>query len=88
MLIAVLGGCGPPLPDPESPGAKVLVERCGGCHRPYAPQTMTLPMWQYQMERMRGVFAQKGVPWLSPEEEMLLRQYLARYAGGGGGAGS
>jgi Dihaem cytochrome c len=77
----VAAGCGPSLPDPESPGARVLAARCGGCHRVYAPGSMTAEMWRVQMERMRALFAQRGIPWLSPADEQAVRDYLTAHAG-------
>ena len=74
-------GCGPALPDAEAPGAVVLRARCAGCHRLYAPASMTWPMWQVQVERMRALFAQRGLPWLTAVEERELRDYLAAHAG-------
>lgn len=74
-------GCGPSLPDPESPGARVLAARCGGCHRVYAPGSMTAEMWRVQMERMRALFAERGIPWLSPADEQAVRDYLTAHAG-------
>ena len=82
VLAAVLAGCSVELPDPDSPGARVLATRCGGCHRLYAPGTMTLAMWDLQLDRMRRLYAQRGIAWLSPEEEATLRTYLATHAGG------
>lgn len=83
LAVTALAACGPNLPEPESTGARVLAQRCGGCHRVYAPGTMTVAMWDYQLERMRGLFAQRGLAWLPPAEEEALRSYLDRWAGGG-----
>jgi len=80
-VAALASACGPSLPEPESAGARVLAQRCSGCHRVYTPNTMTRPMWTLQLERMRGVLARAGVPWLSPEEERALESYLDQYAG-------
>jgi hypothetical protein len=89
MLIrAVLGativavGCGSSLPEETSPAAQAYVRHCGGCHRAYAPGSMTWPMWEYQVGRMRVLFTQLRKPWLSPEEERLVVDYLRRHAGG------
>jgi len=76
-------GCDARLPDPESAGARVMRERCGGCHRVYAPSGMTFEMWQVQVARMRERFAQAGRPWLVPEEERALLDYLRTHAGQG-----
>ena len=79
LLLAA--GCGAALPDPDTPGARILRERCTGCHRLYAPGTMTLEMWRVQIERMRVLFAQRGLPWLTRDEERALLDYLTAHAG-------
>lgn len=58
-----------------------MAARCGGCHRMYAPSSMTIAMWDVQLARMRALFQQRRIPWLSPPEEQALRDYLARHAG-------
>jgi len=52
-----------------------------GCHRLYAPGSMTLAMWKVQTGRMREEFARRGMPWLTPDEERALLDYLAAHAG-------
>ena len=74
-------GCGPALPDPETPGAVVLQRRCTGCHGLSAPGSMTLAMWEVQLGRMQGEFARRGLPWLTADEERALREYLTTHAG-------
>jgi hypothetical protein len=59
----------------------VLRERCAGCHRLSAPGSMTLEMWKVQLDRMRGLYAQRGLPWLTPGEERALLDYLTAHAG-------
>ena len=81
-LLLLTAACGPSLPDPDAPGARVLRERCGGCHRLYAPGTMTVEMWKFQVARMRDEFARRGMPWLTAEEERALLGYLGAHAGG------
>jgi hypothetical protein len=79
LLLAA--GCGPSLPEPDSPGARVLAERCAGCHRVYPPGLMTAGMWRYQVDRMRALFAERGIPWLAPAEEQALLDYVTSHAG-------
>ena len=76
----LLVGCGPGLPEPQSAGAQAFMRRCGECHRPYAPGSMTWPMWEYQLARMQLLFTQLHRPWLSPEEERLVIEYIRRHA--------
>jgi hypothetical protein len=79
--VVVAAGCGGGLPDPDSAGARVLRARCGGCHRVYAPGTMTSEMWKVQVERMHELFQRRGIAWLTPDEQRALLDYLARHAG-------
>ena len=83
VLVAALlaSGCGPSLPDPETPGAVVLRERCTGCHGLSTPGSMTLEMWKVQLARMQGEFTRRGLPWLSAAEERALMDYLTAHAG-------
>ena len=74
-------GCGGSLPDPESRGAQVLAGRCGGCHRVYTPGSMTFEMWKAQLVNMRVLFAKRGIPWLSSDDERALLDYLQAHAG-------
>ncbi len=74
--------CAPSLPEPLSPGAQAFARCCGECHRAYAPGSMTWPMWEYQLGRMRLLFEQLHRPWLAPEEERLVTEYLQKHAEG------
>ncbi len=58
-----------------------MVEQCGGCHRVYPPGSMTRDMWTYQLGRMQLLFTQLRRPWLTPEQENALREYLDAHAG-------
>ena len=42
---------------------------------------MTIAMWDVQLDRMQRLFAQRGIPWLTADEERALRDYLGRHAG-------
>jgi hypothetical protein len=75
-----------PLPDAESPAAKVFVSYCRQCHSPPSPTLHTRAEWQQTIQRMRGhIAAQSGpldtgvlVP--SAEEFEALSQYLDDHA--------
>jgi hypothetical protein len=69
------------LPEPESAGAKLYVERCAVCHRAYNPGTMTIEMWKLVLDRMQGVMSRNGLRPLSPEETSVLLDYLRRNSG-------
>jgi len=79
--VLLLAGCRA-LPEPESPAAQLYKAQCGSCHRAYHPGTMTWPMWEYQMGRMKLLYTQLRRPWLTPQEESLVNGYLKRHAEG------
>jgi hypothetical protein len=83
LLPSVLFGCQKPKPLPEQGtySQQLYVERCGVCHRPYSPSSMTAAMWETQVEAMRAKIAQAGQPPLSPEQDLAILDYLKRNAG-------
>jgi hypothetical protein len=75
-------GCAPkPLPELGSSAEQLYVGRCGGCHRPFLPSTMTSAMWTEQVEAMQLKMAQAGVAPLSDAERREILDYLERNAG-------
>lgn len=74
-------GCAQPLPDAESPAARIYAEQCGLCHRPYAPRLMTAAMWEIQVARMDEMRARRGVPPLGPADRATILEYLRDHAG-------
>jgi hypothetical protein len=81
-LALSLGGCKRnALPDPASPDAHVYVARCGQCHAPYNPRTMTADMWRAQVPMMEDKMRQAGLPALSDSEREQILDYLSANAG-------
>ncbi len=75
-------GCAPkPLPERGSSAEQLYAGRCGGCHRPFLPSTMTSAMWAEQVEAMQLKMAQAGVTPLSDSERREIMDYLERNAG-------
>lgn len=81
-LCVALAGCDASLPDPTSPGAQLYATRCAGCHRLYAPGTLTSAMWEVTVRRMQGELARRGVPPLTAEEQATLLEYLDHHSTG------
>jgi hypothetical protein len=75
-----VAGCNASLPEPESPAARLYAARCNDCHRLYAPQVLTYPMWEMMVDRMQGEMARRGVPPLDAEERAVLMPYLKKFA--------
>jgi len=81
IALAAAVACGPELPEPESAGGRIMLTKCGGCHRVYVPQLMTFEMWKVQLDRKERLHAKERRPWLSEEEERILLAYIERHAG-------
>lgn len=75
-----IGGCDAALPEPESSAAQVYSQRCGGCHRLYAPGALKFEMWKLTLQRMQGEMARRGAKPLTPDETNLLLDYLQRHS--------
>ena len=76
----VLASCSRPLPEAESPGAKLYVSHCGSCHAAQNPGSLTATMWKVQVDRMDSKLRAAGkVPPAGAEREAIL-EYLARNA--------
>jgi hypothetical protein len=84
VALVGLTACNAKLPEPDSPGAKVYASRCSsGCHRLFAPGSLTYEMWKLQVERMQGEFVRRGLPPLSAQERALVLDYLKRHSSSG-----
>jgi hypothetical protein len=81
-LALVTAGCDARLPDPDAPGARLYADRCGGCHRLYAPASLTAAMWEVTVRRMQGELVRRGVPPLTRDEQATLLAYLAQHSTG------
>ena len=82
VLVLAVAGCKPkPLPELGSPAEVLYANRCGGCHRVYAPSTMTAAMWSEQIVAMRQKIAEAGQPPMSTFDEHQILSYLQRHAG-------
>lgn len=83
LLVAM--GCTHALPDADSPGAQVYQARCGTCHPPHEPRSLTAAMWELQVNRMRETMRRRGVTPLSDDEQALVLAYLRAHATDAGG---
>jgi hypothetical protein len=74
--------CSPkPLPEADSPGAKLYVEKCNGCHVAYRPELLTAAMWQTMVARMEIEMRRRGIEMDAKTKSEIL-DYLTRNAGG------
>lgn len=81
-IAAGLAGCRTAsLPEQGSAAEHLYAQRCGSCHKPYAPSSMTVAMWATQVDAMEPKIAQAGLPPLSETERRTILNYLERNAG-------
>lgn len=81
-ITLALAGCrSGKLPDESGYAAQLYIKRCGGCHVPYNPRSMTAAMWKVQMTAMEDRIRQAGMKPLTPAERARILGYLQRYAG-------
>jgi hypothetical protein len=78
----MLVGCDRALPEEGGPAAQLYAARCGSCHQPYAPRSLTAAMWEIQVKTMQAKIAAAGQAPLTPEENRTILDYLRRNAGG------
>jgi len=74
-----IGGCSATqvIPEPDSPGAKLYIEKCTQCHGLPGPKRHTSEQWDHVLVMMSGFMNQRGLQF--PEnEKKLIRDYLHR----------
>ena len=81
-VLVTLSGCAKSaLPDRTSSRAELYAARCGGCHVPYNPHTMTADMWRAQVPMMEEKMRQAKLPPLNDGERAQILDYLTANAG-------
>jgi cytochrome c5 len=68
-------------PEPDSSGARILLENCGLCHAAPLPASHGANTWPSIVQRMQMRMTSKGQRALPPEEAAILLDYLQRHAG-------
>jgi cytochrome c2 len=81
LAIVALAGCQQKIPEEDTYAGQLYVRRCGNCHQPYNPQSLTPAMWEIQVPKMEQKIAQAGLPPLAPEQKQTILDYLQRNAG-------
>jgi len=74
--------CAKPLPEQGTHAERLYAGRCGTCHRPYHPHSMTFAMWQVQMAAMQLKIGAAGEAPLTLDQQHEILGYLQRNAGG------
>jgi len=66
------------IPEPNSPGANLLLEFCNECHVYPDPASKQAIYWTQTLPRMRKHREQRGLPTMNKNQERELLAYLQR----------
>jgi mono/diheme cytochrome c family protein len=69
------------IPNESTYAAQLYLKRCGQCHQPYNPSSMTATMWATQVDLMQEKMQQTGLAPLTPAERHTILEYLSSNAG-------
>ena len=68
------------LPDLASPGAKILLKKCAGCHGAPQPDVHMAKMWPAVLHRMQNRLTMKAYDPLTEKEFEVLLSYLQKHS--------
>lgn len=68
-------------PEPESAGAKILMERCTSCHGAPLPAVHHADIWPSVLFRMQNRMVMKAYDPLTENELAILTAYVQKHAG-------
>jgi hypothetical protein len=69
-----------PIPDADSPEAKVYVAKCSVCHVLPHPKRLSFSGWKHMLKLMDQRMEERGMSPLAPEEREAIETYLKRHA--------
>jgi hypothetical protein len=69
-------------PEPASPGATLLVEKCSTCHGAPLPSSRPANLWPGIVNRMQDHMRQQGYQTLNNEQLGVLMDYLQKHSSG------
>lgn len=79
-ILFLAAGCQVELPEPESPAAKLYLEKCSVCHSAKHPKILPIRIWKKQVKRMEEKVKTSGVREPLTEEELrIIIEYLEKH---------
>jgi hypothetical protein len=69
-----------PIPDADSPQAKVYAEKCTVCHVLPHPKRLSFNGWKHMLTLMDQRIEERNMSPLEPEERQAIETYLKRHA--------
>jgi len=80
LASAVTSYAATPIPDADSPQAKVYAEKCSVCHVLPHPKRLHFAQWQHMLTLMDQRMKERHVPLPSEEERQAIEDYLKTHA--------
>jgi hypothetical protein len=83
FILAVVTGCAgrpTPIPEPDSPDAKLYVARCAPCHSVPHPKRHTYEQWEHIIWVMEKEIVHKRMAPLSMDEKAAILGYLKSHS--------
>ncbi len=71
----------PPLPEAQSPGAKLIQQYCSQCHAPPTPAAHSAQVWPALVARMKQHMVTQAAAVPDTEQLQEIIAYLQRHAG-------
>jgi cytochrome c5 len=78
--LAACAGMATPIPDRDSPEARLYESKCSICHSTPHPGRHTASQWEKVLVRMDKEMEFKKMPPLTPDEKSTILGYLQKHA--------
>lgn len=69
-----------PIPDADTPEAKVYVRKCSACHSLPHPKRLYFEQWQHMLKVMYMRISERNREPLSDKEQQAILKYLKSHA--------
>jgi hypothetical protein len=69
------------LPERDTYAGQLYANRCGQCHVPFDPRSMTPAMWDVQISAMEDKMRAAGIEPLTSGQRETIMDYLTRNSG-------
>jgi len=85
MMAACLASATPasaatPIPDADSPEAKIYAAKCSACHVLPHPKRLHFEQWRHMLQLMERRMKERNVPLPSETERQAIANYLKTHA--------
>jgi cytochrome c1 len=80
MLFVMPAWADTPIPDADSPEAKVYAEKCSACHSLPHPKRLYFEQWQHMLKVMYMRISERNSEPLTEQEQEAILRYLKAHS--------